>query len=210
MIGVCIISLAFLLSSCMKETENQTANSSQKVQTSVSENGKNITIEDIKNPLTLEEEKYYKLLQGEGNNYYYYIYDDNKEVVNEGGFYWRSPKMSMVNDNIVKLSTQTGTGLSTSSTFYYNAKKDVISRTFHSVYDEMDELLVFSDHKKLIVRNIFDKTVYYREFTEFKSGLADVIEPFINAKFINENKQIQVTYLVGKDLTETTDVINLT
>ena len=194
----------------MYKAENEKLDNSSKIQISMSEISNNITIGDIKNPQVLEEEKYYKLLQGDGNYYYYYIYDDNKKVIDEGGLYWRKPKISMVNNDIVKFYTQAGTGISTSSTFYYSAKKNVLSHWFHSVYDETNELLVFSDQKKLIVQNIFDKTVYYREFVEFKCELSNVIEPFVNAKFINENKQLQVTYLAGKDLMGTIDVIDLT
>lgn len=208
--SIYIISLVFMFTSCAQETPTKTANDLSDAQVGIISSDENISIEDIKNPQIIEDAKYYKLFQGDNNTYYYYIYDDNKEVVNEGGFYWKSPKISMVNDDIVKFRTQSGTGASTSLTFYYNAKKDVLSRTFHSVYDETDELLVFSDHKKLIVRNIFDKTAFYREFTVFKNELADVVEPFVNAEFINNNKQIKVTYLTSKDLKETTEIINLT
>lgn len=207
-ISVCIISLIFLLSSCTDKTENKKVDNTSKNQTNVSKSSDIITIEDIKNPQIIEEEKHYILLQGDGN-YYYYIYDDDKEVVKEGGFYWRKPNISMVNNNIVKFYTQAGTGISTATSFYYNVEKDVLSRWFNSVYDETDELLVFSDHKKIIVRNIFDKTAYYREFTKFNNELSDVVEPFVNAEFINNNKQIKVTHLTGKDLKEITEIINL-
>jgi len=207
MIGICII-LVFLPAFCKNGIRRKEIKSPSQAQTGADESDKSIAIEDIENPKIIEEAKYYRLLRGNNHLYYYYVYDDNKEVVDEGGFYWRSPRISMVDDDIVKFCIQMGTGVSTSSTFYYSAKKDVLSRTFHSVYDETDELLIFSDHKKLIVRDIFDKTAFCREFTDF-GNMSDVVEPFVNAEFINE-RQIKVTYLTGGDFREATEIIDLT
>jgi len=168
-----------------------------------------ITVGDLHNPEKIEDAKYYMLLQGDNRYYYYLIYDENRNIVDEGGSYWRSPEISMINDSIVRIRTQAGTGVSTSSTFYYNAKKDVISRRFNSVYDQTDELIVFSHYRKLIVRDIFDKTVYYKEFSIFNAELADSVDPFIDAEFINSGKQIKVTYLSGATYAEGTEIINL-
>lgn len=207
---VFILLLSITFSSCIQQTpEIEPSGTSDTQVISVVGDTENITIEDIKNPKVIEEEKYYKVLQGENHNYYYYIYDINNVIVSEGGYYWRCPKISMINDNLVKVRTQSGTGVSTSSTFYYDVKKNEVSCKFHSVYDETEDLLIFSEDKKIIVRDIFDKSLYYFEFTEFDNDLADAIEPFVDVKFININQQIEVTYLIGEDLRETTDIIDL-
>jgi hypothetical protein len=66
----------------------------------------------------------------------------------------------MVNDYIIKISVQTGTGAETAWSIYYNLKADSLSRTFYGVYDEYNELVAYVDYTdswKVVVRNIFDK-----------------------------------------------------
>jgi len=165
-------------------------------------------VNPIENLYVVEEAKHYEILK-KGFDYYYYIYDDNRAIVYMSGFDFKMPKVTMVNDDIIKFRTQVGTGIGTSTTFYYNSKRDVLSRWFNSVYDETDEVVVFSYYKKLIVRDIFDKTIYYREFTEF-NNISDITEPFITVEFTNDGKSMEVTYFTGEDYQEFTEIVDLT
>ena len=202
-IGFLFTSLMLLVSSCASPS-----NSSGVKESPSSQASDGISYEDVENPQIINETKYYKLLQGDNYTYYYYIYNDDNEVVDEGG-YGRIPALSMANDTLVKLRIQAGTGIGTSSTRYFNTEKNVLSPWFSSVYAETGEVIVMSDYGKLIVQNIFDRTAYYREFTEFNSELANTVEPFVNVEFVSDGNQIIVTYLSGEDFVETTETIVL-
>ena len=64
-------------------------------------------------------------------------------------------------------------------------------------------------YNKIIVRNIFDKTAYYREFTSFSNTFPSVVEPFVDAEFINDNKQLRIIYLTGSNKHEVSEIVNL-
>ena len=168
-----------------------------------------ITIDDIENPKMIEEARFYAIFEGDNYEYYYYIYDGDKTIVDEGRC-WRYPTLSMLTDSIVRLRIQAGTGISTSSTRYYDVEKNKISPWYSSVYSETDALLVLSEYKSLIVQDLFDEGIYYRAFAKFQHELAaNTVEPFVRVQFIGDGRQIIVTYLTGDDFTEVTETIPL-
>jgi len=160
----------------------------------------------------ISEGKYYRLIYSD-LEYYFYLYDENQEEVQREGPFHREPNISVRDETLVKFTMQMGTGIGTQWGYYYNAEKDVVSRIFQSIFDETDELVAFGGFirgcDRLIVRNIFDKTVYYCEFTEFSNELAPMIDPFQTVVFINNGKQIEVTYLAGTDYQKVTEIIDL-
>ena len=199
-----LVSLACIFSACNR-TNDAVSNPNPSNSDSVENSG--ITIDDLKNPQVIEDTKFYKILQGEGNFYYYYILDGQNEVVDEMGFYRKAPQLSLV-DEIVKVYIQLGTGAGTIRTRYYDTKEGLLSEWFYSVYDEDNRLLVYSDHNKLIVQNIFDKSSYYREFQNFSKKLLETGEPFTNVSFVNDGTELKVTYITT-DLNEVTETISL-
>lgn len=147
---------------------------------------------------TVYEDKYYRVYV-ENSEYYYCIYDETGEVVDSGSTSSRLPHISLIDDHTVKFTLQTGTGLGTQWGYYYNAERDVRSRIFMCIYDEYGGKTVYGDVERIIVRDIFDKTKYYREISSFKNPLSDSVEPIINANFINNGRSVKVIYLTGKD-----------
>lgn len=197
---VCIFSACNLTNDAVNNPNISKPNN--KVENSV------ITIDDLKNPQVIDDAKFYKVLQGEGNFYYYYIFNKQNEVVDEMGFYWKEPQLSLVDDEIVKVYIHLGTGAGAIRTRYYDTKEELLSEWFNSVYDEDNNLLVYSAHNKLIVQNIFDKSSYYREIQMFSKELIETGEPFINVEFVNNATELKVTYITT-DLNETTETISL-
>ncbi len=156
----------------------------------------------------VEEEKYYKLVKSSAS-YYYEIYDENGVTIEKSKKYPKPPKLSMSNEHLVKCTYQTGTGLSTQWGFYYDTERDVLSRKFiGGIHDEYEDKIIYGG-KKLIVRNIFDKTDYYYEISTFKYPLAKTTEPFRKAEFIDGGSKIEVTYLTGENYEEVTEIIDL-
>ena len=62
---------------------------------------------------------------------------------------------------------------------------------------------------KVIVRDIFDKTEYYKEISSFQKPFSDVVEPITDVKFVNDGTGIEVSYLTGVDYKEVTEIIKL-
>jgi hypothetical protein len=148
----------------------------------------------IKNMDIIDETKYYKITSSEFI-YYYYIYDENHIIVKSEGPLNRLPRIAMVNEHLLKFTLQTGTGIGTQWGYFYDTKMDVISRIFLSIYDQSNGMVAYGDVKKVIVRDIFDKTKYYHEFSSFREPFSDVIEPITDVEFVNDGASVNVTYL---------------
>jgi len=168
--------------------------------------------------LILEEKgEYYELLRTEDFEYVFRIYDVNHELVDADEFPNHSNvQITTPSPHTVKIRMSAGPGTTLTSTRYYNAEKDALSRWFYSVYDESDDLVIYSDRTKLVIRNIFDKTIYYHEIAEFGNPVSEAtVEPFRSAKFINDGKSIEVTYWTGDwhgdrdDFRDVTEIIKL-
>ena len=207
----CVV-LIFFLSSCM-HVDNETTISAER---STTEEQVTEATTNAKNLILAEKGEYYELLRTEAFEYVYRLYDVNHEIVDESEIPRHNQmKIVMTSPYIVRIRTSAGTGIAARSTRYYSVTRDVLSRWFHSVYDESDELVVYSEGTKLVIRNIFDKTAYYREIIEFNHPVSDsTVEPFIDVKFINNGDSIEVTYWTGErddpvGFKEVTEIIKL-
>ena len=152
------------------------------------------------------DEKYYKITEKQFE-YDYQIFDETGEVV-ESGKYGRLPHISMADDRFVKFTLQAGTGLSTQWGYFYDVIKDVRSRVFYSIHDQHGDKVAYGT-SKLVVRDIFDKTKYYKEITSFKKPFSNTVEPIVSVEFVNGGKSIAVKYLTGADYEEVTETVEL-
>lgn len=193
----------FLLSAC-----SAFSNSSPTQDLSV-RNSSYVCIDDIKDAETIEETKYYKIIQS-GFVYYYFIFDKNNDTVKADGPLNRLPRISMVNDHLVRFTLQAGTGIGTQWGYYYDTKADAFSQVFQSIYDQSNNKVVYGDVKKIIVRDIFDKAAYYQEISTFTKPLSEVAEPITNVAFVNDGASIEVSYLTGPEYIEVVETIRLT
>lgn len=167
---------------------------------------KNI-IENSEN-YSLDVRKYYASLWADGK-YSYWLYNKEHEVVKSGKNLPREMDIMMCNDYTVKLSLQSGTGISARGTFYYNIENDLLSETYYSVLSEFENLVAYANYNKIIVRDIYDENVFYQEITEFKYMLSDMIDPFVEARFSSDGKSIEITYYSNDDYEQVSEAFEL-
>lgn len=169
-----------------------------------------VEFSDLTNPKIVNETKYYKIFEGDNFKSYYYVYDSNHRIVDERGFDRVSPKIKLIDNNLVKVYVQTGTGAETAWTFYYSVKSKLRSRILYGVLDEYGTLVVcIGKDNDLIVEDMFDKKVF-KEFKNLDTKIAaGVAIHFTNAKFIKNGNMIEVTYFTSNDLVEKKETLTL-
>lgn len=157
----------------------------------------------------IEERKYFDVLDiSKGNEikYKYNIYDKDHKVLDSGVAENNNPKISYIGDDVIKIEIGVGTGLVNSR--YYKISGKLKSDWFMTPIAENNEMVVYLDYTvgttKVIVQNIFDKSIYYKEFKRdfFATGMLP------EAKFIS-NKQLSITYQTGEDGHEVTEKLDL-
>jgi len=170
-----------------------------------------VSIPDDYYPKVIEDEKYYKIVEVDNFQYHYYIYDSDKNAAKEEGTNGREPSISMINDSIVFFYIQFGTGPLTGYSYFYDVKNNVFSDKFGCTYDATAELLIYYSDQKIIVRNIFDKTKYYKEISEFKNISKNQHLPssIRSACFNEAGNKVIIEYLTDDDFTTTTITVDL-
>ncbi|MCD8187714.1 MAG: hypothetical protein LUD57_03710 [Ruminococcus sp.] len=130
-------------------------------------------------------------------------------MVKEDGSFNKQPKISMPNKDLIKVTIQSGTVLSTQWGFYYNIEADEFSQIFYSIYAEYDEKVAYRDGSAIIVRNIFNASDYYREISAFQYSLSETTGPFSSVDFLNYSNSIKISYLTGDNYQVVTEIFNL-
>jgi len=140
--------------------------------------------------------------------YHYYIFNNNGDIMFEETYY-RIPYFSYLGNDI--LQVQTGGG-NVSQNQYFNTDKNLISPIYYNPSLVENGKIVYMTYEgskfKLIVRDLFDKSKFYKEYEREFSHIATPYSILISAKFIDSNK-LQVTYLAGKDYKKVTEIISL-
>lgn len=84
----------------------------------------------------------------------------------------------------------------------------MISQAYDTpVLIDKGKIVVFQN-KKLIISDIFDKDLYFKEVERDFSETVPSSSAIINAKFINSS-ELQIEYYEGKDFTEKSEIIDL-
>lgn len=167
-----------------------------------------INTEEIEDyPKLIEENQLYKLTCEE-DGYYCYFYDFDHNIAQKKGPMMKMPKLKVVDNNYVKLTVQAGTGVSTQWGYYYDINQRCFSDVFYWILAESDNKVAYVIHNKVIIRDIFDKTKYYKEISNFKYSFSDAIEPIISVEF-EGSYQIKITYLSGEDYSIITELFDL-
>ena len=134
-------------------------------------------------------------------SFYYDLYDKKGNLVKHDCTYMDEPEYSMVSDDIVKISVQTGTGLSAKWTIYYDLSSGRLSRAFYHVLAEKDNIIAFFDGRNIAITDVFDEDSY-KELFELKYDLSDSTDPIKSVVFSDDFTQIIVTYFSGADFNE--------
>lgn len=156
-------------------------------------------------------EEPYTVVQNDDLTYSYEVTAENGTVLFSKENQNREPRVEWVNDGVIGLTTQTGTGLSTSWAVYCDVKNSKTSEEFRYVLTAEGDCVVFvrfeNGEHRVVVQNIFDKTAYYQEYVLPNcSPLAgDIV---VGAK-TGDDGTVTVTYLTGDDYTETEYTVRL-
>lgn len=159
----------------------------------------------------INSEKYYRIYKESFNQICYEIYNSAGEIVLSEKT--EQPlEINMINDNIIDIKIGMGTGITIHR--YYDVDRNAFSQKFSYVLSYADELIAYIDvpkenpleSRKVIVQNIFDTSLFYKEF---QIDFSNVDTPVIEAKFSNHGKFLQLTYLSGKSQVQTTATFGL-
>lgn len=120
------------------------------------------------------------------------------------------PKFAYVNNDVLKSSIQSGTGIATCETTYFDVETGKVSEAFYSVLGEYKDKVLFVDYDngqfKIAVQSIFNKDTFYKA-----TVLDDVYvatDPVVDFK-ISDEGTAEITYLKGTDYKETKLLIDL-
>ncbi len=156
------------------------------------------------NPLDM-----YSITKNNDLTYTYKVVDKNGNVLFSNDNATREPKVEQVNTYVLGLKVQTGTGQSTNWAVYCDVENGKVSDTFQYVLMAQGDYVIYVNYENgehsVVVQNIFDNSKYYKEYVlENCSPVAgDIVT---NAKLNGEGVAV-VTYLTGKDYTETEMII---
>ena len=199
-----ILIFLLLLSGCSKD------NGAETTTTTTADDG-NIVVSPTDETTDVieivEDEDYYQVTCC-GFMFSYTLYDKDKEVVKTVESLNRQPNIDMVDDMIVRVYIQAGTGITTRSTYYYDVENNRFSESHNAVFDYCNGLLVRADHDKVIVQSAFDNS-FYQEITDFSASFSPVAFPFVDINFIEDGQSIEVTYHSGDDYTEVTEIFEV-
>jgi len=98
-----------------------------------------------------------------------------------------------VDEDVVCLTYQTGTGKSTQWGFFYNAQANIRSEKYMWILDYTDEKVILGLPDGIVVRSIFDES-YYTKITDFEKIVAAVPDSVLDAQFADSDGTVSVTY----------------
>lgn len=137
--------------------------------------------------------------------YSYEITDYKGRILDYKDNLTRKPKRQKVSTDVVGISIQTGTGLSTNYAKYYDLENSKISEIFYYVLTAKDGYVVYADYRDdehyIVVQDIFDKEQYHKEYK--LENVSPVAADFVVDGYFNTKGNVIITYLSGEDYTET-------
>ncbi len=111
------------------------------------------------------------------------------------------PNFQMISENILRVCTQAGTGISTRTNRYFDVEKELVSEEYTCVLNETDERIAYVNFNganySLVVKDIFHGS-YKKEFS-LDNIAANIVDPIVSAEFSDDSKYITVTYFVGNN-----------
>lgn len=159
----------------------------------------------------IDSGKYYCVYKGSITRVYYNIYDKNGNIALSEETE-RPLEIKMLNDNVVDIAIGVGTGITIHK--YYNVEENIFSQEFSYVLSNLDEMVAYiavpkekpMENRKIIVQNIFDRNLFYKEFL---LDFSNVDTPVIEANFSTDGEALQLTYLCGEEQTQVATILSL-
>ena len=149
-------------------------------------------------------------LQDNGNYTYSYIMKDRSgNVLCSGENVTKPPHTRQISENVFSLTTQSGTGLSSSRTVFCDVENSLTS-TFYYVLGAKNGYVVYADYLNgehfVIVQDMFDEEGY---FCKYKLKNVSLAMDFATDCTFDGGESATVTYLTGKDYTQTQLLITI-
>ena len=166
---------------------------------------------NLKQTQIIDSGKYYRIYKENDNQVHYEIYNPEGKIALSKKTD-RPIKINMIGDDIIDIGIGMGTGITIHK--YYNANENIFSQDFTNVLSDSDKLIAYIDvskenplkNRKVIVQNIFDKSLFYKEF---QLDFSNVDTPVIEAEFSKDGMSLQLTYLSGEDQTQISETLDL-
>lgn len=138
----------------------------------------------------------------------YFIFDKDHSLLDYDVLWRLPPEITVTSEGLIEVYQGVGTGVHRCK--YYDPDKRLISEWFFNPIALSNSMIVDLDipvHEwRLVVQNVFDKSVYYRTF---ERDFSNVEYPVTRADFINNGKQLRITYKAGLDEHEVTETLDL-
>ena len=194
---LCLIMLLSVVS-CNIENDITSADDNTTNAEGSDKNNTTVNTEGSDKPTDTSNKQYYKIEEIELTKVRYYIYDYNGNVVLSEETD-RPLNISMLGDNIVDIRIGMGTGLSLHN--YYDVQNNRFSEEYSYVVASSGNLVAYIDismeepmlNRVLVVRDIFDKNVFYKSFGLDFSPTIDF--PIESAKFSEGEETLDVVYM---------------
>ena len=152
----------------------------------------------------------YQITDNEDYTYDYVVKEKNNNILISEERMSREPEINIINENLLSVSVQAGTGLSTRWTIYCDVSKGTVSGAYCSVLGEYEENVVYVNYDNgtycIVIQNIFNRKLFYRETVLEDASLA--ADPVVSFE-IGDNDMAKVVYLKGEDYLETEIMIDL-
>lgn len=162
----------------------------------------------------IEKQEFYEVYSNVDYTGYYYIIHDKKGSIVDYGYYDYHGIKFEQNGDILKLRFNLGGNIGNEK--YYNVSNGKVSRTYECVLDSSGELVAyfsnsFEDPKQtsIVIENMFDSTVYCKEFLRDISVNSIIQSSVIEAEFIENNSKFIITYKTASNEEKVTEILTL-
>lgn len=133
------------------------------------------------------------------NQYFCSIYNRQGDKIKYLGPTYKEPGVCLINDHVIKYSTQAGAGYSTRITYYYDITSNILSQKFYGVFDETDDLVAYyGGVNQINVKSIFSDTTEI-VIDDFDNILSPSVEPFVSVEFVDNNNSLAVKFFSGSE-----------
>lgn len=152
-----------------------------------------------------DTKKYYEVVKEGDKAYIVFLMDDNQQPVRKLEFP-QEPFVRMVSNDIVEIKVSVGSPLN--YTQYYDPKTNRVSVAYTNILLYGNGKIVFAKTGVLIVSDIFDENVFYKEIIRDFSRTAVPSSAFLEVKWVG-NDNLVVRYLEGPPMVEKTETIEI-
>lgn len=178
----------------------------------IDENGIVMNYIDTLDIIYEEDDNYVIYTDEIQSGYQYYVKNDDGALIDEGFHTWRGSFGFDRKDGILVLDN--GFGGPSWHRRYYDTASGRVSRFFYKPVQTSNELVAYFTSKGedativLVVQNMFDPAVYYKEFQGNFSGM--VFRDHSTGEFLDNDTKLKVHFWTEPNDEEATEIFDLT